>query len=171
MKTSVKYILPLLLLGILFTSCNIKDESNGIPSTVDRILMLSLVNNLRQTDCDCGKNSMPATHTLEWNSRLEAAAYVHALDMEKNQYFSHTSPDGSTPQDRIETQGYMYVTYGENIASSSSGREQAVFEMWKNSAGHCKNMMDIRFTEIGVACSGSYWVMVLAKPKQPADGS
>lgn len=163
---AIKYILIFFISGLFLSNCSKDDDKdeNNIPSTVDKNLMLKLVNNLRQSSCDCGENSMPATNTLKWNSKLEAAAYSHALDMDENQYFNHTSLDGRTPGDRIKAQGYFYRTYGENIAATS-GKEEYVFNMWLNSEGHCKNMMHNQFTEIGIACSGRYWVMVLGTPQ------
>ncbi len=59
-------------------------------------------------------------HGLLWlkaNSELQEAARLHSLDMGTNNYFSHTSQDGTTFDKRITTQGYQWSHAGENIAA------------------------------------------------------
>jgi uncharacterized protein YkwD len=76
------------------------------------------------------------------NLQLETAAYMHSKDMGDNDYFSHTSLDGRTFSQRITAAGYMYVAAAENIAMSSGASSASrVYDMWKNSSGHYKNMI------------------------------
>jgi len=77
--------------------------------------------------------------------------------MNKNNYFSHTGLDGSTPGDRIRNAGYSWTAYGENIAKGYT-TEQAVMDAWIKSEEHCINIMNPVFTELGAAKAGSYWV-------------
>ena len=48
------------------------------------------------------------------DSRLRAAARVHATDMACNHFTSHTGSDGSSVRDRVERQGYSWSWIGEN---------------------------------------------------------
>jgi uncharacterized protein YkwD len=50
------------------------------------------------------------------NSQLESAAYLHSKDMGDNDYFSHTSQDGTQFSQIITNVGYTYVAAAENIA-------------------------------------------------------
>lgn len=88
---------------------------------------------------------------LYLNSNLTQAAYLHSKDMGDNNYFSHTSLDGTTFDKRIEAAGYTgFSALGENIAYES-GPESAsdVFLMWNASAGHYENMMG-DYNEMGL---------------------
>lgn len=105
MKT-IKISLFIFLLGIVLFSCSKKDTVTEQPnpggdtatdSTVKESTILALVNNVRKTGCTCGSTVMPAVTPLTWNNLLEKAAQLHSADMNKNNYFDHTTPDGSTP--------------------------------------------------------------------------
>ncbi|WP_326701472.1 sigma-70 family RNA polymerase sigma factor [Streptomyces sp. NBC_01754] len=83
------------------------------------------------------------------NSLLDTAASRHSADMAERDYFSHTSPDGTDPGDRITAAGYRWSTYGENIAKGQT-TPAAVMEAWMNSPGHRANILNCAFREIGV---------------------
>jgi uncharacterized protein YkwD len=40
---------------------------------------------------------MPAVGAVVWNDQLAKAAYDHSVDMNTQDYFSHTGLDGSSP--------------------------------------------------------------------------
>jgi uncharacterized protein YkwD len=102
---------------------------------------------------------MPAISTVTWNESLAKAAYLHSKDMNDENYFSHTGKNGSDAGTRIEQQGYNWRTYGENIAKGYSN-EQMVVEGWIESEGHCRNIMNPNFEEMGVGKEGEYWTQV-----------
>lgn len=142
-------------------TCGLADFSDAI---------LQQVNARRATGASCGaRGSYPSAVALQWNSVLTTAAAAHSSDMAANNYFAHDSQDGRTPGDRITAAGYPWATYGENIAAGYAS-VQAVVDGWFGSDGHCANLMNGNFREIGVACvpgSGStrystYWTMELA---------
>ncbi|CAE7224243.1 ykwD [Symbiodinium sp. CCMP2592] len=125
-----------------------------------------LLNDLRAAGFTCpgGNSYAPNDVPLKFDCRLWAAAQLHSQDMADNGYFSHTSQDGRSPWDRAEAQGIR--ANGENIAAGRSGAE-AVLEQWKNSDGHCKNMMNPNFRVFAVGYaynSGSryrhYWTQM-----------
>jgi uncharacterized protein YkwD len=64
-------------------------------------------------------------------------------------YFAHDSRDGRSPFDRMADAGYSGGTMGENIARGQQSPSEVV-EGWMNSPGHCSNIMNARFTDIGV---------------------
>ena len=128
---------------------------------------LALVNEARS----CGDKSFGAAWPVKWSTELENAASRHAADMATNSYFSHTGRDGSTPAQRVTRTGYHYRMTGENIAAGQASPEEAVAG-WIKSPGHCANLMNSGFTEVGVAFSinaksnmGIYWVQHFGTPK------
>lgn len=99
---------------------------------------------------------------LTWNDDLEIAAIKHAADMSKNGYFSHTSRDGRTSDRRMVNAGYTYKGYrsfavGENIAQGQMSIAE-VMAGWFKSPGHCKNLMNPEYKEVGIAKYNDYWV-------------
>lgn len=89
---------------------------------------------------------------LTENPKLTAAARVHNSNMLCLGFLDHTGRDGTTPDQRIEAQGYLWANFGENIASSYTTPEAAM-AAWMNSQGHRENILFAPFTEIGVAYS------------------
>lgn len=98
--------------------------------------------------------------TLERDTRLDAAARLHAEDMAVNDYFSHTSQDGRDPTDRAAEQGYEGGV-GENIAAGYPDAD-AVMEGWMNSEGHRANILNCDYDVIGIGVADRdgtlYWV-------------
>lgn len=150
-------LLGISTLALIATAC--EPEQPDPTLTADETKLLELVNNVRATGCDCGGEAMPAVGAVVWNDTLELAAQGHSDDMKTNNYFSHTGLDGSTPGDRITAVGYNWFTYGENIAQGYTTPEE-VIQGWLESEGHCRNIMDGDFKEMGVAVSGTYWTQV-----------
>jgi uncharacterized protein YkwD len=133
--------------------------------------MLTLVNNTRAAARDCGATRYSATSPLAWHCQLESAAQAHSAAMADNDFFDHTGVDGSSPGDRITAAGYQWRTYGENIAAGY-GDAQAAMEAWIGSSGHCANLMNPNFTEMGAAMAsggnsayGIYWTQDFAAPR------
>ena len=162
--------LPLILFAsILFFSCkksdvfvdnsNTNDNNNnntGIVYNVNKTTILQLVNDVRKSGCTCGTTTMPAVGAVVWNDQLAKAAYDHSVDMNTQDYFSHTGVDGSTPGQRITAAGYHWSSWGENIAQGYS-TEQLVIKAWLASEGHCKNIMNGGFRDMGTGRYGNYW--------------
>ena len=147
-----------ILISLVLCSCQKSDVTNntGGTSSVNKTVLIQLVNDVRQSGCNCGATYMPPVNAVVWNSQLETAALMHSKDMLTNNYFGHTALDGSSPGDRIRQAGYIWRKYGENIAKGYS-TEQEVINAWILSEDHCKNIMDPDFREMGVARAGVYW--------------
>jgi uncharacterized protein YkwD len=112
--------------------------------------VLRLVNAARGQLQHCGRSLMPAVPPLQLDPLLSDAALVHAQDMLRFNYFDHTGHDGSSPAVRVAATGYRYRIVGENLAAGPETPQEAV-RGWMASPGHCQNIMDDRFTELGVA--------------------
>lgn len=87
---------------------------------------------------------------LTVNPLLRQAAQMKANDMVAKGYFAHVSPEGIDPWYWMNTVGYSYWFAGENLAVNFNDSDDVV-EAWMESLGHRKNMLDTRFTEIGIA--------------------
>jgi len=87
---------------------------------------------------------------LKENSILNTAALAKARDMFDKQYFEHVSPSGVGPDGLAKKHGYDYILIGENlILGIFSGDKEAVDD-WMNSPGHRANILNAKYTEIGV---------------------
>jgi len=84
------------------------------------------------------------------NPVLERVAQEKANDMAAKGYFAHTSPDGLAPWHWFKSAGYNFMYAGENLAVNFTDSE-AVDTAWMNSPGHRANILNGKFTEIGVA--------------------
>ena len=81
------------------------------------------------------------------DTNVEAAAQVRAKEI--TQSFSHTRPNGSQFSTALQEQGASYRGAGENIAWGQKSPE-AVMRAWMNSDGHRANILNAKFTKIGV---------------------
>ncbi len=87
---------------------------------------------------------------LSINPLLEKAAELKARDMAAKEYFAHISPDGTSPWHWFTQTGYHFIYAGENLAVDFSDSTE-VNAAWLNSPTHRANIMNARFTEIGIA--------------------
>lgn len=83
------------------------------------------------------------------NSLLDEAAQLKADDMAAEGYFAHWSPEGVSPWHWFEVAGYSYKHAGENLAVHFTDSGEVV-DAWLNSPTHRENIMDEKFTEIGI---------------------
>lgn len=101
---------------------------------------------------------------LQMDKPLMQVAREKSQDMNNNNYFSHTSPTFGSPFDRLKAVGISYKAAGENIAKGQRTPEEVV-TAWMNSAGHRANILDEKFTHIGVGFvkDGSIWTQQFIK--------
>ena len=88
---------------------------------------------------------------LSENLKLNASAVAKVDDMFAQQYFEHVSPLGISVDNLAENVGYAYIVVGENLALGNFKDNQALVTAWMNSPGHRANILNHRFTEIGVS--------------------
>lgn len=122
--------------------------SSGSSAFEQRVL--ELTNQARAQARTCGTQSFPAAAPLAYNAALRTAAYNHSKDMATRNFFAHTNPDGLTPFDRMRAAGYTgYTAAAENIAAGQTTPE-AVVAGWLQSPGHCANIMNAAYRDLGV---------------------
>ncbi|MGD0490208.1 MAG: CAP domain-containing protein [Steroidobacteraceae bacterium] len=132
---------------------------------------LDLVNEARARGARCGSRWYAPAPPVRLSGTLDQVALGHASDMAVHDYFEHEDLAGHSPADRVRAVGYREKLVGENIAYGVKSAEDAV-RGWLDSPGHCENIMDPRFAEMGIAYAqgravrhGLYWVQVLAAPR------
>jgi uncharacterized protein YkwD len=132
---------------------------------------LQLVNDVRARGIRCGGREFAPAPPLTFSGMLAGVALGHAADMADQNYFEHEDLAGHSPADRVRAVGYREKLVGENIAYGPATLEEVV-QGWLDSPGHCENIMDPRFVEMGIAYAsgrasrhGMYWVQVLATPR------
>jgi uncharacterized protein YkwD len=86
---------------------------------------------------------------LDPDPRLDVAAQLHASDMLERAYYSHESPEGLGPMERLEAAGYAARHAGENIAKGLFSPVEVV-DRWMNSRGHRHNLLARDFASLGV---------------------
>lgn len=84
---------------------------------------------------------------LTESAAVSQAAVVRAQEISKS--FSHTRPDGSSFSTALDQSGASYHTSGENIAYGQETPEM-VMNSWMNSQGHRANILNSKYTKIGV---------------------
>jgi len=152
-----------------------------------------LINNIRARLDACGEKGMLAVGgtaaaggsasmapsrigarpQLRWNPLLAKAARAHSESMATEGYFDHVDSRGRTVGARAREAGYRYRVVGENLAAGHPSIEEAI-RGWLLSDSHCRNLIDPRFTEFGIARVtspngddryGAYWTLVLGMPQ------
>ena len=132
---------------------------------------LQLVNDIRSRGTRCGEHDFGPAPPVRLSATLADVALGHAADMAEHDYFEHEDLAGRSPADRVRAAGYREKLVGENIAYGPKSPEEVV-QGWLDSPGHCENIMDPRFGEMGIAYAagqvsrrGLYWVQLLVEPK------
>lgn len=116
-------------------------KQSGLSAQVIPSVLVDLTNQERKL------NNVGA---LTVNQKLIDAAKQKAQDMFTNQYFAHNSPSGVSPWSWFDKVGYDFLSAGENLAihyTDSTGVQTA----WLNSPGHRANIVNGKYTEIGIA--------------------
>jgi uncharacterized protein YkwD len=122
----------------------------GEAATVNRRI-LELVNEARAAGRRCGGKYFSPAGPLALDAALTHAALDHSRDMAAHDAFDHRGHDGSTPATRVERAGFAdHLIVGENIAAGVMTPVD-VTQGWLASPPHCENIMDGRFTLIGIA--------------------
>lgn len=145
----------------------------AVPGDVGNVSarVLSLVNDARSRPRRCGAQSFPSARPLTLNPQLGRAALLHSQEMAEHSAMTHEGRDGSTPSERVTRTGYRWSAVGENVAAGQRTADEVV-AAWLSSAGHCENIMNGQYREMGIASAvntkdryGVYWSMSLASPR------
>jgi uncharacterized protein YkwD len=89
--------------------------------------------------------------SLSLNEKLNKVATKKVNDLFSKEYFEHISPVGEGASDLASDIGYEYLIIGENLAMGSFDSGQEIVEAWMDSPGHRANILNSKYTEIGIA--------------------
>lgn len=117
------------------------------------------------------QRSAAGLRPLALDSTLVAIGRARVNDMVRLGYFSHYRPDGTLAlQSLLEEYGVAYSIAGENIARNNYAESESVavaVQGFMNSPSHRANMLDGRYTHIGVGAvndgGGMYYYAVIFK--------
>jgi uncharacterized protein YkwD len=101
--------------------------------------MLSLVNEER---------TKRGLKPLKADPELTAVARQHSQDMFARGYFSHYTPEGKDPFDRMHTAGIKFLAAGENLALGQT--LSICHQGLMNSPGHRANILNPTFGRLGI---------------------
>ena len=123
----------------LFQSFIISRNTNFLATIIESVLVNKTNINREVADI----------HPLTVNTTLEKAADLKAKDMASKGYFAHTSPDGKSPWYWLQKTGYSFTSAGENLAVNFIDSND-VMNAWMNSPTHRANILNRKYTEIGI---------------------
>jgi uncharacterized protein YkwD/uncharacterized membrane protein required for colicin V production len=128
-----------------FSTTNVKSDPTAAKQ------MLVLLNNERKAA------GLPE---LVFDEKLAQVGEAHCKDMFARGYFSHNTPEGKTPFDRMDAAGITYFLAGENLALAPSVDD--AFTGLMNSPGHKANMLTRDFGKVGISAvdGGKYGIML-----------
>lgn len=110
--------------------------------------LLDKANIILETNEERANEGLPL---LKENSLLRAAAEKKLDDMIAKNYFAHVSPTGAGPDVWVKVASYEYILIGENLALGNFSDENDLVRAWMESPGHRANIMNHKFSDIGVA--------------------
>ena len=111
---------------------------------------------------------------LSVNTQLTSAAKKHAEYLICTNSLSHTGSNGSTPQMRVQAEGFTASLVVENLYALSpvyGGNAQSAFNWWNSDPASKADLLNPNTTVFGIAyvssdksLLGGYFVVVSAKP-------
>jgi uncharacterized protein YkwD len=116
--------------------------------------MLELIN---------GERSSQGLSPLRADPELAEVARAHSRDMFARSYFSHISPEGLEPFDRMRKAKVRFLTAGENLALAQT--LPSAHQGLMNSPGHRANILRVSYGRVGIGIldGGRYGLMVTQK--------
>lgn len=146
-------VLRMLVLALAMFSAACGPDASDCDDAQFQCEVFELVNDHREA------NNLPK---LKYDVKLADASQAHAVDMNANNYFSHTGLNGSDFSLRARNAGYTGFPSGENIAKGQT-TPQEVVTGWMNSSGHRANILSNYSNEIGVGFHNNHWVQTFGK--------
>jgi hypothetical protein len=111
---------------------------------------------------------------------LHNAAKWHSEDMAIRDFVSHVNPDGDGMVDRVEAEDYPWHNLAENVAAGHTSPQHVVGD-WMGSPGHCVNIMNPLYTQVGIGYAYDqddshrpayvhYWTLNFGRPAGATTG-
>lgn len=108
---------------------------------------------------------------LRESTLLSHAAQLQSEQMGSTSTMDHVIPGAPypSPPDRLAAVNYVWEAYGENVAMGQRSGDEVV-SAWMNSSGHRANILNPRYTELGVGYAVDseghpYYAQVFARPR------
>jgi uncharacterized protein YkwD len=118
---------------------NFPEEISLKPDEASERALFNLVNKERKAR---------SLKILVWRDDLRNVGRKHCLDMFERGYFSHYTPEGKSPFDRMDDAGIEYRAAGENLAYAPT--VEVAHNGLMNSEGHRENILRVEFGHLGV---------------------
>jgi len=139
--------------------------------------IVRLTNRARVSEQDCGEYGFfGPVPELDISPYLTCSARQYIKYLRDRNFMSHTDLEGHGIRYRIEKAGYKTaLIVGENLQGQSKGATpEEVVEKWLKSPGHCKTLMNGRYTHIGAGyyrgnsktAHDSYWSQHFAEKEE-----
>ena len=95
-----------------------------------------------------------------WDPELVPVARSHSQDMFARSYFSHYTPEGKDPFDRMKSASIKYFSAGENLALGPTLK--ICHDGLMNSPGHRANILNPSYGRLGIGIldGGAYGLMI-----------
>lgn len=113
--------------------------TNGEADAAAEQLMLAMVNKEREK---------AGLKDLKFDTQLRDLARSHSQDMFARGYFSHYTPEGESPFDRMTNANIAFTYAGENLALAPS--TELAMQGLMNSPGHRANILNPNFGRVGI---------------------
>jgi uncharacterized protein YkwD/uncharacterized membrane protein required for colicin V production len=100
--------------------------------------------------------------TLQYDPEMTTVARRHSADMFARSYFSHYTPEGLSPFDRMQKEGIHFIAAGENVAIAPT--LSIAHKGLMNSPGHRDNILNRAFHRVGIGImDGSIYGMMVTQ--------
>jgi uncharacterized protein YkwD len=142
MPPQIRHLAAAVLLAIALLAAQAQPSRADVAGTT-----LTLINAVRHHH---------GLHALRLNAKLSSAARAHSRDMVRRRYFSHDSPEGLTPVERIRGSGYLRTKgrwmVGETLAWGWRRRSSParIVAAWLRSPPHRRVMLTPSFRDVGI---------------------
>lgn len=167
-RRSLALMTVVMLSGCGGSSSGPEKSAQGVKLDDYQRKMMSAIKEARITPRYCGGAYFRSADPLSYNSNLEPAAELHALDMAGNDYVSQVGSNGIGLAGRLAQTIYPYSYAGENILGGSESVKETV-QAWLDDPRYCRHIMDPAFDDFAVyrtlvqdATHPAYWSAVFA---------
>jgi uncharacterized protein YkwD len=126
-----------------------KSTTSFSPSTIEANATLTRSGVIQLTNQNRKENGNLIV--LTENNKLDQSAEIKMKDLFAKQYFEHVSPTGVSVSNLADQVSYEYIVIGENLAMGDFVNNKDLVDAWMASPGHRANILNKRYTEIGVA--------------------
>ena len=163
--------LGLAVLLALATSCALPTEPDAPKSSSAPPVITTSNTEQAIVDGTNAERRNAGLAALAVNAKLMQAAEIQGEQVAAAGRLEHDLPAATYPtlQDRVAAAGYDWRAIGENLAFGQRDAAAAI-DAWMNSSGHRANILNVTYTEIGVAFvtdvnGRPYYVQVFGRPR------